>query len=92
MGGGPVGGTPEIIACGAQNVQAASTAVASTADGLAGAGRQAEAAAGDERVTAALDRFTAAWARMSRDVGAQLHAAALLANNSAVDLSTAGGH
>jgi hypothetical protein len=90
MSGG-VGGTPETISAGARQLSGAARAVGATGKGISSAGGQAAGAAGDGRIAAAVERFAAAWSRTTEDVGTELRAAALLANNAAEDLAVAGG-
>ncbi len=90
--GGAVGGTPETISAGALQLSGAAKAVGATGAGISSAGSQAAGAAGDPRISAAVDRFAAAWSRTAEDVGTELRAAALLAGNAAEDLTVAGGH
>lgn len=90
-GGGPVGGNPATISNGSTGLGRAATTVASTAKAITSAGSTGSAAAGTDPMAGAISRLAAAFAQTATDVGTELRAAGLLANNAAQDLATAGG-
>lgn len=89
--GTPTGGNPGTIAAGADGLRAAAAAVGTTSKGITSSGSQAAGAAGDARLTAAINRFAAAWSQTTTDLDTQMRAAAMLARNGANDLAVAGG-
>lgn len=86
-----VSGVPDMIASGATQVGKVANAVESTSSAYSASCSQASSAAGDVRVSAAVDRFKAAFTHYSADLAAQLGALCMLAQHSAEDLATAGG-
>jgi hypothetical protein len=87
----PLGGTPDAIANGAGKLANVAIAVHGISPGVSANAGKASGAAGDPTVTAALDRFGAAFTRYTLDLAAQLSAAGTLALHGSQDLATAGG-
>ena len=89
MGG--VGGTPDTISAGAQQLRRTGTAVGTVATGIADAGNSGSAAAETDPMAGAISRFAAAFAETARAVETEMQAASALAANAADDLRVAGG-
>jgi hypothetical protein len=88
---GPVGGDPDSISDGSRQLRTVSDALSQVSPTINRAAGQARPAVADSNVADAIDRFGAAWSRMTADVETQLRAAALLARNGGDDLAAAGG-
>lgn len=91
MSGQPVGGDPEGIEAGARQLRGPQHAIEAAGPAVNRSCSAAGAGAGNGTLTAALDRFGAAWSQLCADVAVQLAAAATLAQNGSRDLASAGG-
>ncbi|MCW2759334.1 MAG: hypothetical protein JWO46_3080 [Nocardioidaceae bacterium] len=89
--GKPVGGDPGTIADGGAGLKKVSTSVGNRSATLSGAGSKASGGAGNDALTAALNRFSAATSQFATDLGQQLETASTLATSASKDLSTATG-
>ena len=91
MGGTKVGGNPTVIGQAAHDLHATRTTVATRPTGITAATAQGAGGCGDAHLSAALNRFGAAYAQFTEDVGTELHALATLADSASSDLHRAGG-
>lgn len=89
--GQPVGGSPDTISTGAQDLRSAGRSIGTAAAGITKAGSLGSAAAVTDPMAGAISRFAAAFAQTTSDIETEMLAASSLAANAAADLATAGG-
>ena len=85
------GGDTADIASGSRGLRTVSTHLRDAAPPLRSASSQASGAAGDGRISAALDRFGAAWSSYASGCAEQFSAASTLGASAAADLTAADG-
>lgn len=91
MGGKKVGGNPTVIGEAARALHARRTSVDTRPAGITTATGRAAGGCGDAHLSAALQRFGAAYGQFTGDVGTELNALATLADSASSDLHLAGG-